>query len=236
MTRLITLAVVLGLSACDAEKVCAPGGTQACSCPSGGQGAQQCLATGAGWAACECVAPKTCAPNQTQTCACPNGTQGAQTCFDDGSAWNPCTCSTPVVEPEPEPEQREEAKAEQIGPSPYLIRVVDAELGPSKAGGLPWDGAGDGPDVFVTISVKGQGTGGGKTTVIRDTTQPSWDQAMHVTLSRGDSITAALTDKDLMDDDFIGSFEVVFDGKKKKHVLRAPEQSIERLTFTLERE
>jgi len=234
VTRLLTFAAALSLVACGAEKLCAPGGTQACACPTGTQGAQQCLATGAGWGACECIAPKTCAPNQTQACACPNGTQGAQTCGDDGSAWNQCKCSAPTT-PDPDAEQPEDLKAKQLGPSPYVIRVVDAELGPSKPGGLPWDGAGDGPDVFVTITVRGQGTGGGKTTAIRDTTQPRWDQPLHVTLSRGDSITASLTDKDLMDDDPIGSFEVMFDGKKK-HVLRAPEQSIERLTFTIERE
>lgn len=49
------LALLGGLVACSGDdKVCAPGGTQPCTCPGGGDGGQVCDASGMSWGACVC--------------------------------------------------------------------------------------------------------------------------------------------------------------------------------------
>ena len=49
--------IVLGLFALGcSDRVCDPGKSESCACPSGDDGAQVCLEDGSGWGACECAA------------------------------------------------------------------------------------------------------------------------------------------------------------------------------------
>jgi len=123
MTRHFTIAIAIGLAACGNSSPCAQGATQTCACPNSAQGAQRCLADGAGWSNCECIAPKVCAPNQTQACACPDATQGAQTCGADGLGWLPCTCSSPA-----KPEAAhvdEQAKKQPLADAPQRVATKE---------------------------------------------------------------------------------------------------------------
>jgi hypothetical protein len=100
----------IGLVGCSADpsrpgSVCTPGSTVGCACPGGAAGVQSCLASGAGFGACECgsldggpppvdmgPAP-VCAPGSTNACACPGGASGTQICNGAGTGYGACECA-----------------------------------------------------------------------------------------------------------------------------------------------
>jgi hypothetical protein len=102
--------VLIGVVGCSAEpnppgSACTPGSTVGCACPGGAAGVQSCLASGAGFGACECgsldggplpvdmgPAP-VCAPGSTNACACPGGASGTQICNGVGTGYGACECA-----------------------------------------------------------------------------------------------------------------------------------------------
>ncbi len=95
--RTLILSAAFLAAACGAptDKVCTPGGTQACQCAGGKQGAQTCNLDGKSWGQCSCDGSNTttgCTNGQSQTCSCTDGSSGTQTCAN--SAWGACACAT----------------------------------------------------------------------------------------------------------------------------------------------
>jgi hypothetical protein len=188
-------------------------------------------------AAAGCQKDQVCAPGGTQACACVGGTQGAQTCADDGSRWNSCSCGpaaapTSALNSAPTPLGAVPAAAapltaqtnasneatDTVGPKPYSITIVSADIAPSKPDGRPWD-TGDGPpDPVVTITVQGVGSGTMRSSKIQDATAPKWGQVGNMTINRGDRLNIALVDKDLAEDDLIASWDLEFTGPGKKQL------------------
>jgi len=91
--------------------VCTPNAPQACQCPTGQPGTQQCAPDGSAWLDCVCDggiggtgggtvgagggATTTCTPSYTQGCTCPDGVASFQTC-DATGVWGECQCAGPA--------------------------------------------------------------------------------------------------------------------------------------------
>ncbi|MCC6551407.1 MAG: hypothetical protein IT372_00100 [Polyangiaceae bacterium] len=97
-----------------------------------------------------------------------------------------------------------------VGPQPYTLTVVSATVAPRKRDGKGWD-VGDGaPDVVVEVRVIGAGNGSVRTSRADDTTSPTWNESGLVTINKGDRLVAVVVDKDVIEDDPIGTIEQQF--------------------------
>ncbi len=88
MSRLlVALAVSLVVSSCrpNADAVCVPGKAEACACPGGAAGSQECNADGSGFLACACPAGATCQGTSAPVC----GAHGVCAEADGGAS---CAC------------------------------------------------------------------------------------------------------------------------------------------------
>jgi hypothetical protein len=119
-----------------------------------------------------------------------------------------------------------------IGPQPYTIEIVSADIAPAKPNGTAWDGLGDGPDVFVDVSVRGAGTGNVRSTVIKNSTHPEWKEKGRVTINVGDSLAVIVTDKDAVNDDRFATFDERFD-RPRRYTFSDPASSVERLVLVV---
>ncbi|WP_420814236.1 hypothetical protein [Polyangium fumosum] len=200
-----------------------------------------------------CSSERVCAPGSTQACLCAEGPRGVQSCASDGARWEPCACSAAgtapanagakVADAVPQPQQpavpnpgavvQAPARAEEpVGPQPYTITIISADLVPSKPDGRPWD-AGDGPpDPVVVVSVKGAGTGAVRTTKKQDSIAPTWRESGQVTINRGDHLSISIIDKDLADDDFIAGWDMEFTRPGRQR-LTDPTHSVNELIFDI---
>lgn len=186
MNRLVGVAVVLLAVSCREEPkaLCAPGSTQACVCPGGGQGAQSCASDGARWEACTCAA-------SAQPAAVAATASGAA----DPSAKSPSTDedSSPPVD------------FEADGPKRYTLTIVSADVAPSKPDGKPWDAGNGAPDLVVSVRVDGAGAGTVTSSKAENKTTHTWNQSGSVTINRGDRLVVNVIDKDAFADDFVAT-------------------------------
>lgn len=234
---------------------CPAGAKGSQACRAGGDGWNECVCP-----KLAAAAPPVCSAGASQACACADGQKGAQTCDSRGTRWEACACSEPEVVPS-SPDDRpanttktapvvgssfgsrhgglgprgtgQATKAEPaIGPRPYSVEVARAVFGPTAAGGAKWDPMGDGPDVFAVVTVQGAGAGIVRTTVVKDSTRPTWRQRGTVTINVGDEILVRLADKDALADDDIAVFRERFDGPRT-YRFSDPQRSVESLEINI---
>lgn len=132
--------------ACGAERVCAPGSTQACVCTGNGSGAQTCAADGARWGGCECAVSAAIEPPSAAAATAVGGPKPAEL-----HATTPSVTQAPGVDaPKPavaagRPPTAPQGRGTALGSDPMnaLGAVMGDEVGKNFGfGGLGLKGTG----------------------------------------------------------------------------------------------
>jgi hypothetical protein len=93
---------------------------------------------------------------------------------------------------------------------------VSAEIESSKPDGAPWDSDGSAPDPYATVTVVGAGSGVVRSSKLKDSSAPTWNESGTVAINRGDTVRATIYDKDVLGDDLIEAWAFTFAGPGTK--------------------